>query len=98
MWIENICSATWHSGKYDTRPSRSVQPSMVFNPRAAAPSPRQLICAALGGPVEPEVKTIRPMSLSDCMAASSATLPGCAATSARPDSISASNSWMPVRS
>ena len=26
MWIENICSATWHSGRYDTSESRSLQP------------------------------------------------------------------------
>ena len=61
-----------------------VHPSTEFRPRAAVPSPRQLIIAAFGRPVEPDVKTMRPMSSSCGAAVAAAARAGSVSMTLRP--------------
>ena len=52
---EKICSATWHSGRYDTTESDARMPVASITPAAWARIFRWVIMAPFGNPVVPDV-------------------------------------------
>ena len=71
---------------------------MLLSPRAAVPRPRQLIMAALGRPVEPDVKTIKPISSNAGPADWAAASVACSDSNRRPSPTTSAKSSRPSRS
>ena len=55
MWIVNICSAMWESGRYESPFSFSSMPNAPMPPAAVHARLSWLSITAFGGPVVPDV-------------------------------------------